>query len=127
MRFSIAAQTAAVAMLALVVLPAHASTKQELETKAKLDFTAYKSCMEEAAASYISSEASPSEIADAAQSRCNNQFYSYQRSVEDYFASLVSRSRRSTAQRNAEEHVASSKSTLRDRVIQLVVEGRLAN
>ena len=96
-----------------------------LESKVKLNFISYKNCMETAADYYSSSEASPNELAEAAQSRCGGQFYAYEQSIEDYFVSLVSRSGATMARKRARTHAQATQSKLKGRVIQLVIEKRL--
>lgn len=101
------------------------NNSSELKSQVTSDFITYKNCMETAAEKYSASEATPYEVADAAQARCGAQFFKYEKSVENYFVSLVSSSGVTMAQEKVKAHTREAKNRVKGKVIQLVVETRL--
>lgn len=78
-----------------------------------------------AAEQYASSAATPNEIADAAQSKCGMQFHVYERSVEDYFASVASNRGAAMGRERGNVHAQETKRKLKGRVVQLVIKTRM--
>jgi len=96
-----------------------------LETQTKASFVKYVNCMKEAAYYYSPSAAQPSEVADAAHSKCGKEFYEYGRSYEDYLTSLVSPSGVTMARDNAQSATRKTEAQVKGKVIQWVIENRL--
>jgi hypothetical protein len=96
-----------------------------LEAYTKASFVQYVNCMKEAAYYYSPSAAQPSEVADAAHSKCGKEFYEYGRSYEDYLTSLVSPSGVTMARDNAQSATRKTEAQVKGKVIQWVIENRL--
>ena len=96
-----------------------------LQAKSNSDFLAYKNCMESAANYYAPSTATPHEIADAAQAKCGAEYYSYERSTENYFISIVSSSGVSMARGKSRTLTQEMKGVVKEKVVQWVVDARL--
>lgn len=85
----------------------------------------YIKCMEKATALYLSANANPYEVADAAQSKCSSEYHAYERSTEQYLTSdRTTRGGVVLAKQNARDLAQEIKTLARQKVVQWVIEGR---
>lgn len=104
------------------------ASSEAIEAKADSDFNAYLSCMKTAAVVYAKSTATPHEIADAAQARCNAEFNAWDRSVELRMTHKMQTAKGvDTARRSAHDTVQEFKGRTKEKVVQWVIELRLQN
>ncbi|MBI2412229.1 MAG: hypothetical protein HYV24_03365 [Deltaproteobacteria bacterium] len=86
----------------------------------------YAECMIITAKTYSESEATAFEIAEAAQSKCGQQFYTLERATLDYYLSNARGSYgRNLAIEASERQIQKIKSDGKDTVVQEVIEYRL--
>ena len=85
----------------------------------------YTDCVTDWAGEYVSSGASPSEIADGAHSKCQREFQDYVESSEQYFLSITPDGALKTTAIEKARSVASDVRTMtRAHIIRLVIETR---
>jgi len=89
------------------------------------DFNAYLNCMKAAAVHYSASEATPHEIADAAQSKCGTEFRAFETSMENHLTRDMRTAKGvSTARRSARETALELQGSAKNKVVQWVIDLR---
>lgn len=119
---------ACVVLVSSCASPSQKSQAQSKSSNAQMDsdFNAYLNCMKAAAVHYSSSEATPREIADAAQSKCGAEFRAFETSMENHLTRDMRTAKGvSTARRSARETALELQGSAKSKVVQWVIDLRL--
>jgi len=119
----------ALSRLLLIALPLFSSTilaaGDPEQSNDRVAYNAYEQCMETSAHEYAKSTASPSEIAEAAQSKCWSEHFQFQKALEDRLMAAAKRRFLADKVKSEAASIASSvRQKLKGRVIQIVIEDR---